>query len=123
MPSCGAADGLAHGNTAMVSSLYETQLRHRACSGWQDDRLDEYFGYAARDFRCGASRRQIGSSQCALAGTDHALGLNLSISSGNSPLHHTRFAPNPSNNRSEEHTSELPSLMRTSYAVFCLKKN
>src|SRR3546814_1924506 len=25
-------------------------------------------------------------------------------------------------NRSEEHTAELPSLMRTSYAVFCLKK-
>src|SRR3546814_9833619 len=25
--------------------------------------------------------------------------------------------------RSEEHTSELTSLMRTSYAVFCLKKN
>src|SRR3546814_5662672 len=24
--------------------------------------------------------------------------------------------------RSEEHTSELPSLMRSSYAVFCLKK-
>src|SRR3546814_9833348 len=29
-------------------------------------------------------------------------------------------APEP---RSEEHTSELQSLMRTSYAVFCLKKN
>src|SRR3546814_1087097 len=28
---------------------------------------------------------------------------------------------NPS--RSEEHTSELQSLMRNSYAVFCLKKN
>src|SRR3546814_8116645 len=28
----------------------------------------------------------------------------------------------PSNNRSEEHTSELQSLMRHSYAVFCLKK-
>src|SRR3546814_6035392 len=26
-------------------------------------------------------------------------------------------------NRSEEHTSELHSLMRISYAVFCLKKN
>src|SRR3546814_4398698 len=26
-------------------------------------------------------------------------------------------------NRSEEHTSELQSLMRLSYAVFCLKKN
>src|SRR3546814_10510350 len=28
----------------------------------------------------------------------------------------------PSNIRSEEHTSELQSLMRISYAVFCLKK-
>src|SRR3546814_10376097 len=26
-------------------------------------------------------------------------------------------------NRSEEHTSELQSIMRISYAVFCLKKN
>src|SRR3546814_3165434 len=31
----------------------------------------------------------------------------------------TRVAPSP---RSEEHTSELQSLMRISYAVFCLKK-
>src|SRR3546814_3352055 len=29
---------------------------------------------------------------------------------------------NPSADRSEEHTSELKSLMRISYAVFCLKK-
>src|SRR3546814_5555634 len=29
----------------------------------------------------------------------------------------------PSGVRSEEHTSELQSLMRISYAVFCLKKN
>src|SRR3546814_6607683 len=28
----------------------------------------------------------------------------------------------PGTNRSEEHTSELQSLMRTSYAVLCLKK-
>src|SRR3546814_9256958 len=33
-----------------------------------------------------------------------------------------RLAPNVSRNRSEEHTSELQSLMRISYAVFCLKK-
>src|SRR3546814_8600495 len=32
---------------------------------------------------------------------------------------HTRISRNP---RSEEHTSELQSLMRISYAVFCLKK-
>src|SRR3546814_6023910 len=30
--------------------------------------------------------------------------------------------PNPDRHRSEEHTSELQSLMRISYAVFCLKK-
>src|SRR3546814_4412781 len=29
---------------------------------------------------------------------------------------------NPDDRRSEEHTSELQSLMRISYAVFCLKK-
>src|SRR3546814_2354393 len=33
-----------------------------------------------------------------------------------------RRAPYPSRRRSEEHTSELQSLMRISYAVFCLKK-
>src|SRR3546814_5453494 len=32
-----------------------------------------------------------------------------------------RAVPEPA--RSEEHTSELQSLMRISYAVFCLKKN
>src|SRR3546814_5013456 len=31
-------------------------------------------------------------------------------------------APSPQPSRSEEHTSELQSLMRISYAVFCLKK-
>src|SRR3546814_3512069 len=32
--------------------------------------------------------------------------------------------PDPDNGeRTEEHTSELQSLMRSSYAVFCLKKN
>src|SRR3546814_5678794 len=30
--------------------------------------------------------------------------------------------PGPDEHRSEEHTSELQSLMRISYAVFCLKK-
>src|SRR3546814_1024848 len=34
---------------------------------------------------------------------------------------HAKERPGPSD-RSEEHTSELQSLMRSSYAVFCLKK-
>src|SRR3546814_7820391 len=32
------------------------------------------------------------------------------------------FVARPLERRSEEHTSELQSLLRTSYAVFCLKK-
>src|SRR3546814_3950474 len=37
-------------------------------------------------------------------------------------VHGADIKPSPVNLRSEEHTSELQSLMRTSYAVFCLKK-
>src|SRR3546814_984063 len=37
-------------------------------------------------------------------------------------LCHNPSAGSPSGARSEEHTSELQSLMRISYAVFCLKK-
>src|SRR3546814_7440404 len=38
-------------------------------------------------------------------------------------VYDTLVVPNPDDlTRSEEHTSELQSLMRTSYAVFCLKK-
>src|SRR3546814_4460735 len=33
-----------------------------------------------------------------------------------------RRGPSPLDRRSEEHTSELQSLMRTSYPVFCLKQ-
>src|SRR3546814_10871393 len=35
----------------------------------------------------------------------------------------TRCGVSHAGSRSEEHTSELQSLMRISYAVFCLKKN
>src|SRR3546814_7851474 len=37
-------------------------------------------------------------------------------------LHIEHILPDTPNKRSEEHTSELQSLMRISYAVFCLKK-
>src|SRR3546814_6205764 len=36
--------------------------------------------------------------------------------------HHATFGDISEATRSEEHTSELQSLMRISYAVFCLKK-
>src|SRR3546814_1748120 len=45
---------------------------------------------------------------------------------GDSPVGNSSagtVAPTSKLRRSEEHTSELQSLMRSSYAVFCLKKN
>src|SRR3546814_9250562 len=38
-------------------------------------------------------------------------------------VRHGADCPDKATNRSEEHKSELQSLMRISYAVFCLKKN
>src|SRR3546814_7161746 len=62
---------------------------------------------SSREFRiglihCAARKNQRPSRKIHLAGT----------------LHHQQFCGAI---RSEEHTSELPSLMRISYAVFCLK--
>src|SRR3546814_15683707 len=47
----------------------------------------------------------------------------LKINHSNSLSHRKEDADQALFGRSEEHTSELQSLMRISYAVFCLKKN
>src|SRR3546814_4266102 len=53
-------------------------------------------------------------------GKDSGVGnLHLGIYSTANPVPDPNV---PSTHRSEEHTSELQSLMRTPYAVFCLKK-
>src|SRR3546814_8457496 len=61
-----------------------------------------------RDGRCVARERPAGEG----GGPGHA---------GASPAGTGRAQPRLERRRSEEHTSELQSLMRTSYAVFCLK--
>src|SRR3546814_6898924 len=56
------------------------------------------------------------------SGTAHSLrSLCRSIGTGEASTINA-LAPFANQPRSEEHTSELQSLMRTSYAVFCLKK-
>src|SRR3546814_4873172 len=69
-------------------------VRRGAAGGMQDESKD----------RAGAGSRLDGVGRGAVAGTIARGGAN-------------RLG------RSEEHTSELQSLMRISYAVFCLKKN
>src|SRR3546814_3039512 len=66
--------------------------------------------------------RSTGRNQMALTGTaEGLLGLNEFISVTRRQSRPLNDGPNRSS-RSEEHTSELQSLMRISYAVFCLKK-
>src|SRR3546814_7487281 len=57
------------------------------------------------------------------AGTHHGPeDLHLPDVQHASPPRHFQFRGTSSPRRSEEHTSELQSLLRTSSAVFCLKK-
>src|SRR3546814_6525761 len=58
----------------------------------------------------------IATSASGASNADHSMN-----SSGANWRPATILGPSVSRNRSEEHTSELQSLMRISYAVFCLK--
>src|SRR3546814_9579799 len=66
-----------------------------------------------------------------IAGTDHSVNISfpvgalITVRDGQQVSIGEVLAriPQESQKRSEEHTSELQSLMRISYAVFCLKKN
>src|SRR3546814_7703439 len=70
------------------------------------DVVDRLFGRRAPDFRPRASAQPLGD-----------LGAKLDLARCARLLERLRVGV-----RSEEHTSELQSLMRISYAVFCLKK-
>src|SRR3546814_4764076 len=67
-------------------------------------------------------RSQVGSRSPAGHAPDCAGGRHR-LRHGRPPRpRHRRQRGSPRSPRSEEHTSELQSLMRISYAVFCLKK-
>src|SRR3546814_5773503 len=63
----------------------------------------------AAEVRMGEEQGRLGLGGAAGLAPDH-------------PGRRTRHRMAPAPERSEEHTSELQSLMRISYAVFCLKK-
>src|SRR3546814_7680910 len=52
----------------------------------------------------------------------HSQNIEVYCAPSNSKHGTDPYAPRPADGRSEEQTSELQSLMRISYAVFCLKK-
>src|SRR3546814_3396626 len=108
---------------------------------WTDERIEQLRGMWEKGLTASQIADELGGvSRNAVIGKAHRLGLK----SRPSPVKATEkvakapkpVAPNPiapvaapraaapafSRPRSEEHTSELQSLMRISYAVFCLKK-
>src|SRR3546814_7850717 len=89
-------------------------------------RTDTLFPYTALFRSPSRSSSAAESSGCTLRPSTLD---GLFLSSSTAPIEYLRIAPTPwvsssqpSSSRSEEHTSELQSLMRISYAVFCLKK-
>src|SRR3546814_4016345 len=94
--------------------------------GHRDDRTAHHEGErrvpgTAGQIEEGADARGIGHAGYGKARAEQRAG-----EQGDDPAHHhdtpsARIAGTVTN-RSEEHTSELQSLMRISYAVFCLKK-
>src|SRR3546814_6060055 len=78
--------------------------------------LGEQLRVAERRLRIAARRAGLGTQ----AATIPQLDLRMGPALGGKPPAVCRLFDQ--NHRSEEHTSELQSLMRNSYAVFCLKK-
>src|SRR3546814_4273409 len=91
---------------------------------------DPGMSFFAKDLEAGAPswvRRQAiphssGSKDYPLVGDVPTLVYLAQVASLELHVPQWRFAADGSRGRSEEHTSELQSLMRISYAVFCLKK-
>src|SRR3546814_1844864 len=93
-------------------------------------RTDTLFPYTTL-FRPRAHRRHALASLCRWRGADRRCGGRAAVvpaagapaPHGGARAGHSAAAALPRRGRrSEEHTSELQSLMRISYAVFCLKK-
>src|SRR3546814_5898664 len=87
-----------------------------AITDWRDaDDLRRPQGAEWQDYAAAGSRYRPRN------GPFVALG-ELRAVAGMTPGLHAAVAPLMTLHRSEEHTSELQSLMRISYAVFCLQK-
>src|SRR3546814_1213612 len=84
-------------------------------------RTDTLFPYTTL-FRSGDDVARTFDLSRAGRSYDHAQGRAHAVQSPSFRPDESARVPRPRDRRSEEHTSELQSLMRTSYAVFCLKK-
>src|SRR3546814_1389999 len=102
----------------------ECQRRGRADSHqdqWMVADAPAQFGGRAGDVRKRQVRAEVGIVAFRVAGSV-IVEAQAGDTVGRQPSGHLREEAITACVRSEEHTSELQSLMRISYAVFCLKK-
>src|SRR3546814_7544054 len=98
---------------------YTTLVRSRKRGGGNEVRNNEFHGYSVRDWAQRVARdRAVRRRECAR----RRRGRSCRPASGSACRSSDRADRRTLCHRSEEHTSELQSLMRISYAVFCLKK-
>src|SRR3546814_7346585 len=117
----------------MVLCFVSSRRRHTRCAlvtGVQTCALPIYSDYSQVKYELPPGStleqsetiaRQIGAILDNSPVVDTAF-YDINVGGGNAFLTLTKHRDVSSVERSEEHTSELQSLMRISYAVFCLKK-
>src|SRR3546814_4430625 len=79
-------------------------------------------GHAHRNLVPGRSPHRSEEQDHAALGQTRDAAIGTKGSADKIGVYLWRYLPGTGQGRSEEHTSELQSLMRSSYAVFCLKK-
>src|SRR3546814_10335765 len=97
----------------LAADLFEDRVRAGAAIAQIDRRAAEQIVVAVIDDVAGDALPER---------RDHRAAAVLGGDAGAADFHHATGQRVEHRQRSEEHTSELPSLMRTSYAVFCLTK-
>src|SRR3546814_3649379 len=101
------------------SDVCSSDLRHLALVAGGEQHVAEFVGKAHQRHAPDA-RLDILLGDVAAAPREHRPQHLVECLDGR--LDRDGVQPRPQQPRSEEHTSELQSLMRISYAVFCLKK-
>src|SRR3546814_1279633 len=96
-------------------------------SDWSSDVCSSDLSLASADTKICATRGRCKSNMSAWRQSRDSVTIFLAVCTASGPLAATMRANSSAASRalpgrSEEHTSELQSLMRISYAVFCLKK-
>src|SRR3546814_7473336 len=86
---------------------------------WKPDDDTQVYGFYTRGFRSGGYNTRNNSAVVPPGPTDQEIMDSFELGAKHNFGGGTRLNAAV---RSEEHTSELQSLMRISYAVFCLKK-